>query len=49
MYFVEAPSTMNEMLMANYLFNTSDNPRFKRWVIGSIYLEHIIIIWLPIY
>ncbi|HCD5259737.1 TPA: oligoendopeptidase F, partial [Staphylococcus aureus] len=36
MYFVEAPSTMNEMLMANYLFNTSDNPRFKRWVIGSI-------------
>ncbi|HDD4135334.1 TPA: oligoendopeptidase F [Staphylococcus aureus] len=35
-YFVEAPSTMNEMLMANYLFNTSDNPRFKRWVIGSI-------------
>ncbi|HCZ4060731.1 TPA: oligoendopeptidase F [Staphylococcus aureus] len=36
MYFVEAPSTMNEMLMANYLFNTSDKPRFKRWVIGSI-------------
>lgn len=36
MYFVEAPSTMNEMLMANYLFNTSDNPRFKRWVVGSI-------------
>ena len=26
---------MNEMLMANYLFNSS-NPRFKRWVIGSI-------------
>lgn len=36
MYFVEAPSTMNEMLMANYLFNSSNNPRFKRWVIGSI-------------
>lgn len=36
MYFVEAPSTMNEMLMANYLFNISNNPRFKRWVIGSI-------------
>ncbi|MCG1868478.1 oligoendopeptidase F [Staphylococcus epidermidis] len=35
-YFVEAPSTMNEMLMANYLFNSSNNPRFKRWVIGSI-------------
>lgn len=36
MYFVEAPSTMNEMLMANYLFNSSNIPRFKRWVIGSI-------------
>lgn len=36
MYFVEAPSTMNEILMANYLFNSSNNPRFKRWVIGSI-------------
>lgn len=36
MYFVEAPSTMNEMLMANYLFNSSNDPRFKLWVIGSI-------------
>jgi len=36
MYFVEAPSIMNEMLMANYLFNSSNDPRFKRWVIGSI-------------
>lgn len=36
MYFVEAPSTMNEMLMTNYLFNSSNDPKFKRWVIGSI-------------
>lgn len=36
MYFVEAPSTMNEMLMANYLFNSNNDPKFKRWVIGSI-------------
>lgn len=36
MYFVEAPSTMNEMLMSNYLFETSDDSKFKRWVIGSI-------------
>ncbi|MEL0537615.1 oligoendopeptidase F [Staphylococcus debuckii] len=36
MYFVEAPSTMNEMLMSNYLFESSDDPKFKRWVIGSI-------------
>ncbi|WP_114603384.1 oligoendopeptidase F [Staphylococcus sp. EZ-P03] len=36
MYFVEAPSTTNEMLMSNYLFKNSDDPKFKRWVIGSI-------------
>lgn len=35
-YFVEAPSTMNEMLMANYLLENSEDPRFKRWVISSI-------------
>lgn len=35
-YFVEAPSTMNEMLMANYLLKSSTDPRFKRWVISSI-------------
>ncbi|QLK86209.1 oligoendopeptidase F [Staphylococcus sp. 17KM0847] len=36
MYFVEAPSTMNEMLMLNYLLSTSDDKAFKRWAIGSI-------------
>ncbi|ARJ51817.1 oligoendopeptidase F [Staphylococcus lutrae] len=36
MYFIEAPSTMNEMLMLNYLFKNSENPRFKRWAITSI-------------
>ncbi|WP_437791291.1 oligoendopeptidase F [Macrococcoides caseolyticum] len=36
LYFVEAPSTMNEMLMANHLLKESDDPRFKRWVIASI-------------
>jgi len=36
LYFIEAPSTMNEMLMANHLLKTSDDPRFKRWVIASI-------------
>ncbi len=34
-YFVEAPSTMNEMLMANYLMKTMDDPRMKRWVLAS--------------
>jgi oligoendopeptidase F len=36
LYFIEAPSTMNEMLMANYLINSKDDPRFRRWVLSSI-------------
>lgn len=36
MYFIEAPSTMNEMLMSNYLLENSEDPKFKRWVISSI-------------
>lgn len=36
LYFIEAPSTMNEMLMANYLLKTNDDPRFKRWVYSSM-------------
>ena len=35
-YFVEAPSTMNELLMANYLLKTSDDKRFRRWVLSSM-------------
>src|SRR5690554_869641 len=35
-YFIEAPSTINEMLMANYLLKIKENPRFKRWVYASI-------------
>jgi oligoendopeptidase F len=36
MYFIEAPSTMNEMLMANYLMKNNNDKRFKRWVLSSI-------------
>lgn len=37
MYFVEAPSTMNEMLMANYLIKQKpDDLRFRRWVLSSM-------------
>ncbi|MBZ2173984.1 oligoendopeptidase F [Schnuerera sp. xch1] len=35
-YFIEAPSTMNEILMANYLMKNSNEPRMKRWVLSSI-------------
>ncbi|WP_391209121.1 oligoendopeptidase F [Psychrobacillus sp. L4] len=36
LYFIEAPSTMNEMLVANHLLENSNDPKFKRWVISSI-------------
>lgn len=36
LYFVESPSTMNEMLMANYLMKTNDDLRFRRWVLSSM-------------
>lgn len=36
LYSIEAPSTMNEMLMANYLMKNTDDLRFKRWVLASI-------------
>lgn len=35
-YFVEAPSTMNEMLMANYLMKNTEDKRMKRWVLSSM-------------
>ena len=36
LYFVEAPSTMNEMLLANYLMETNSDLRFRRWVLASM-------------
>lgn len=36
LYFIEAPSTMNEMLMANYLMKTTQDTRMKRWVLSSM-------------
>jgi oligoendopeptidase F len=36
LYFIEAPSTMNEMLMANHLMKTSGDPRLKRWVLSTM-------------
>ena len=36
MYFIEAPSTMNEIIMANHLKAKSNDLRFKRWVLSSI-------------
>ncbi|PGK79414.1 oligoendopeptidase F [Bacillus thuringiensis] len=33
MYFVEGPSTMNELLLAQHLLATTDDKRMRRWVI----------------
>lgn len=45
-YFVEAPSTMNELLMAHYLLKTNQDPRFRRWVlscmIGNTYYHNFV-------
>ncbi len=35
-YFVEAPSTINELLLAHSLLKKSDNRRFKGWVLDNI-------------
>ncbi len=45
-YFVEAPSTMNEILLAHHLLKTNDDPRFRRWVlacmIGNTYYHNFV-------
>ena len=45
-YFVEAPSTMNELLMAHYLLKTNPDRRFRRWVlscmIGNTYYHNFV-------
>ena len=35
-YFVEAPSTMNELLMASYMIKNATDKRFRRWVLSCI-------------
>lgn len=36
LYFIEAPSTMNELLMADYLKKSNPDPRFQRWILASM-------------
>ena len=35
-YMIEAPSTMNELLLAHYLTKTKEDKRFRRWVLSSL-------------
>ncbi|MDO4484108.1 MAG: oligoendopeptidase F [Clostridia bacterium] len=45
-YFVEAPSTINELLMAHHLLKTNPDKRFRRWVlscmIGNTYYHNFV-------
>src|SRR5690625_601675 len=35
-YFVEAPSTLNEILLAEHLLSHMEDPQMKRWVIDQL-------------
>ena len=35
-YFVEAPSTMNELLLSHYLLKADPDKRFRRWVLSNM-------------
>ncbi|MFC4559174.1 oligoendopeptidase F [Virgibacillus kekensis] len=35
-YFIEAPSTINELLLADHLISKTDDKRMKRWVITQL-------------
>lgn len=35
-YFIEAPSTMNELLLGQYLLSNTNDQRMKRWVISQL-------------
>ena len=36
LYLVEAPSTMNELLLGHHLMHTREDKRFRRWVLASL-------------
>ncbi len=36
LYFIEAPSTMNEIIVARHLLQSSEDLRFRRWVLSSM-------------
>ena len=36
LYFVEAPSTMNELLLAQHLLREKEDKRFRRWVLSCM-------------
>lgn len=45
LYFIEAPSTMNERLLAQHILAKTDDPRMRRWVLlqslGTYYHNYV--------
>src|SRR5699024_5229356 len=39
-YFIEAPSTINELLLANHLMEKTDDNQMKRWVITQLLVTY---------
>src|SRR5699024_3734007 len=35
-YFIEAPSTLNELLLGNHLLNKTNDKRMRRWIISQL-------------
>ncbi len=40
MFFVEAPSTINELLVANYIRSTTDDSRMQRWLAMQLLMTY---------
>ncbi|MBS3938585.1 MAG: oligoendopeptidase F [Peptococcaceae bacterium] len=40
MFFIEAPSTMNEILVADYILSQSKDTRMRRWVIMQLLMTY---------
>lgn len=40
MFFIEAPSTINELLVANHILDQTDDVRMKRWLIMQLLMTY---------
>ncbi|MFO8061050.1 MAG: M3 family metallopeptidase, partial [Bacillota bacterium] len=40
MFFIEAPSTINELLVANHIMQQSDDARVRRWLVSQLLMTY---------
>ncbi|NLN83258.1 MAG: oligoendopeptidase F [Firmicutes bacterium] len=40
MFFIEAPSTINELLVANYILDNTEDTRTKRWLVMQLLMTY---------